>query len=297
MIKRIHPDLYQSHGEEVSATNKRCVQNLYELAEFLRMTDDEYKDNAGKGQQNGRVSPLRTSYCMDFFVENERNETGGDLKEISTEIKPNKALCEPTILKSNKLDIAVQNLKMQLGQVYVKAGLLDPLKRKSMDWATAGRRGGSSGKGRRRDRGAGGIDVAEIDRIIYERIISKRNESIPVPATSKSKASISRMELEAETFLRSGSVLVQNMSPNDEVLALDRLRVFLVDYGTVLNLSSSSKWSALHVVIRDSADTKDMDSYSITTSVEKKRVVIEIPKDFKVAKLLKSLVSVAKEES
>ena len=183
LIKRIHPDLYQSHGEEVSATNKRCVQNLYELAEFLSMTDTDDDSDAKKGQHSGRLSPLRTSYCMDFFVENENKSDSIDLKEYKTEIKPNKALCEPTILRSNKLDLAVQNLKMQLGQVYIKAGLLDPLKRKNMDWETAGRRGGD--KSRRKERGVGGIDVAEIDKIIYERIVSKRNDSIPVPSVSR----------------------------------------------------------------------------------------------------------------
>lgn len=278
LIKRIHPDLYLRHGEEVSATNKRCVQNLYELAEFLRLTDRE----EAEGKQKGRLSPLRASYCMDFYMESEKQADG--LKErISTEIKPNKALCEPSILRNNKLDIALQNLKMQLGQVYTKAGLLDPLKRKSgMDWGKSGVRRGRS----RVERGIGGIDVAEIDRVIYERVISRRHTADPVHS---SKSSRSRMEMEAEAFLRSGSVLLQNMSPIDEVQALDRLRKFLVDYGTVVNLSSTNKRNALHLVIRDSVDTKSADNYKIVVAPEKNRAVIKIPKDFRTERLLKTL--------
>ena len=61
---------------------------------------------------------------MDFFVENENKSDSIDLKEYKTEIKPNKALCEPTILRSNKLDLAVQELKDAVGAGVYKSWAL-----------------------------------------------------------------------------------------------------------------------------------------------------------------------------
>jgi hypothetical protein len=293
LIKRIHPDLFHIYGEEVSSTNKRCVQNLYELAEFLRLIEEDGKNRQG-------LSPLRPEYCLDFYMESEDG-----LRETNVEVVPNKLLCELSVLRSKRLDNAVNNLKMQVGQMYLEAGLLDPLKR---DWSQnqkegeqvrggIRRRGGASGN---REKGAGGLDVSEIDRIIYERSLAKKHDSILThssPARTRKNAT-TRMELEADAFIRSGSVLLQNMSQNDEVIALERLRTFLVNYGTVLNLSSGSKWQSLYMVIKDSEDGKvkkgGEDSYKVATSAEKKRVVVEIPKDFHVDKLLKSLASVAK---
>ena len=279
LIKKIHPDLYHNHGEEVSAVNKRCVQNLYEIAEFLRISESK----ESKGGQDRRLSPLRTSYCMDFYMEGKK-EAGG-LREIRAEINPNKALCESSVIKGNKLDIALQNLKIQLGQIYSKAGLLDPLGRNSdMDDWGKGKHGIRRGRSRIQ-KGIGGVEVAEIDRIIYERIISRRYNQF----YEQSKSSKSKMQQEAESFLRSGSVLVQNMSPIDEVQALDRLKNFLVDYGTFGKLSSG-KESALQLVIRDSVDIKGPECYPIEATAKDNRIVIEIPKDFKAEKLLKTLV-------
>jgi len=264
LIKRIHPDLFQKYGEEVCDTNKSSIQNLYELSEFLRGMESNV-------QRRG-LNPLRPSYCLNFFL---RDTESDEVVETKIEVKPNQALCEQSFLINKKLDLAVADLKGQVGDIYVKAGLLSPFGRKQ-----------NFGK----VPGTDGMDIAEIDRIIYERYMDKRKNTHKISMISR----LSRLEHEADDFIRGGGVLFQRMSPPDEAQALTKIRSFLVDYGTVLNLGSNSRWESLHIVITDMKDTKnEEENYKMSSSKKRRTAVVEVPKNFKDEKVLGLLAKVA----
>ena len=268
LIKLVHPDLYLKYGDEVIETNKTFVQNLYELSEFLRGMDSN-------ALRRG-LSPLKERYCLDFYLKDRDTE---EIVESKVEITPNHALCEHSFLINKKLDLAVADLKTQIGGLYARAGLLSPFGRKQ-----------NFGKipGDAEDE----MDLADIDRIIYERFMNKRRNTHQVRASSKA---FSRLEQEADDFIRGGGVLFQRMSPPDEAQALNRIRRFLIEYGTVLSIGSSSKWNSMHLVITDTKETqKDLQSYKVRFAGKRKAaMVVEFPQDFRDDKLLQVLAEAA----
>ena len=253
LIKRIHPDLYLKYGDEVVETNKTFVQNLYELSDFLRGIESKA---LGRG-----LNPLRASYCLDFYLKNRDAE---EIVETKVEIIPDNALCEHSLLINKKLDSAVVDLKTQIGDVYAKAGLLSPFGKRQ-------RFGKIPGDAEEE------VDLADIDRIVYERYMAKKRNTHQTGPFSKA---VNRLEQDADDFIRSGGVLFQGMSPPDEAKALNRVRKFLVEYGTVLSVGSSSRWNSIHLVIADTNESQgNLDSYTIrSVGKSRKAVVIELPK-------------------
>ncbi len=267
LIKRVHPDLYLKYGEEVVESNKRFVQSLYELSEFLRGVES----NALRRE----LSPLRAFYCLDFFLKDRETE---EIVETKVEITPNQALCEQSFLINKKLDLAVADLKTQIGNIYVQAGLLSPFGRKQNFGKIPGR-------------GEDDMDLADTDRIVYERYMDKRRNTLSMGISSRPS---SRLEQEADDFIRGGGVLFQRMSPPDEAQALNKVRSFLVEYGTVLNVGSSSRWNSIHLVITDKNEKQEEDEfYKIRFPGSSKRAVVEVPKDFRDDKLLQLLAEAA----
>ena len=257
LIKRVHPDLYLKYGKEVVESNKRFVQSLYELSEFLRGVES-------KALRHG-LSPLKAFYSLDFFLKDRETE---EIVETKVEITPNQALCEQSFLINKKLDLAVADLKTQVGNVYVQAGF-----------------------GKIPSGGEDDMDLADTDRIIYERYMDKRRNTYSMGTSSRAS---SRLEQEADDFIRGGGVLFQRMSPPDEAQALNKVRTFLVEYGTVLNVGRSSRWNSIHLVITDKTEKQgEGESYKIRFPGSSKRAVVEVPKDFRDDKLLQLLAEAA----
>ena len=267
LIKRVHPDLYLKYGGEVVESNKRFVQSLYELSEFLRGVENK--------DLRRRLSPLKAFYSLDFFLKDRETD---EIVETKVGISPNHALCEQSFLINKKLDLAVADLKTQVGNVYVLAGLLNPFRRKQ-------------NFGKIPSGGEDDMDLADTDRIIYERYMDKRRNTHSMGTSSRAS---SRLEQEADDFIRGGGVLFQRMSPPDEAQALNKVRNFLVEYGTVLNVGRSSRWNSIHLVITDKTEKQgEGESYKIRFPGSSKRAVVEVPKDFRDDKLLQLLAEAA----
>ena len=86
------------------------------------------------------------------------------------------------------------------------------------------------------------------------------------------------------------------MSPPDEAKALNRVRKFLVEYGTVLSVGSSSRWNSIHLVIADTNESQGaLDSATQFAPLARvvRAVIDRLPKNFRDDKLLQVLAEAA----
>lgn len=74
----------------------------------------------------------------------------------------------------------------------------------------------------------------------------------------KGKRSKRYQSFEVDTFIKNGNVMVKNLSASEELIALGRLRQFLLDFGELLNFRSDRWGKAIFII--ESAD-EVMDRY------------------------------------
>ena len=66
LLKRIHPDLLSQEGKQVQNTNLKCIQNLYEVFDFL---EELYKGTKRPMMRN--MGTLEKGYDLSCHVKQE----------------------------------------------------------------------------------------------------------------------------------------------------------------------------------------------------------------------------------
>ncbi len=88
-IRRIHPDLYQAEKPEVRDGNLRCIQDLYEIFDFLNAMQTSITGTTltQSGAIPNRINPLPASYAFAFACHSgsSNEQAEGTDKENKTE--------------------------------------------------------------------------------------------------------------------------------------------------------------------------------------------------------------------
>ena len=261
-IKKIHPDLFAQEKENIRLANLTCVQTLYELWDFIESMEQSI-DLAIKHQLQQQqqlhidiLKPLQNCYKLVCFIRNEASGINGT-ERISCELRPHSILCNRHRASTDSIRKALQGLCAQVGHLFVSAGLLDPWHDNQVidDEITYNNSDNNSDNNLNFETDVGKFTsrlnvlrrYEELDAIVFERLIRRQHglssESNSFDLNNSSfrggralNTTTSRDRV--DTFIRSGHILVQGLSSREEFEATQRLRQFLIEFGSVINFAS-----------------------------------------------------------
>jgi hypothetical protein len=287
LIRRVHPDLFHSESDDVRDGNLHCIQDLYEIFDFLGAYNKSIKET----HSTERISPLQECYDFHFYLrkENEDVDTrqtgdesgskkthaqdgkcGHDLVAVQVSIKPPSALCDRSAGAHLSIPLkkqAIATLQSQVSQIFTQASM--PLPSSWPDahiagsmtdpWVDDDTTGGRVRTNRRNEsyeeRGKRmGVDLAAIDRIIVDRYLQ---QSIYVARGGTVHEREQWLQAQVHTFVRSGHILLRGVSMDNEKEAIQKISQFLCDHGHAVNFSCAA-WKAVIIILTGSeGDSSD----------------------------------------
>jgi hypothetical protein len=308
LIRKIHPDLYHSESAAVRDANLRCIQDLYEVFDFLHA----FNESANANQSVDRMSPLPASYNFHYHLrqdnqvnvdESNGRSQGGELREVKVNIKVPVALSERSAgsqLSRTKKRRALADLQHQLGKVFTNALLPlpwpDPGRSSHIDEPERNLKSEKPMESYESKARKMGVDIAAIDRAAVDHYLKQ------VLYSGAKLGSVGERErwlhTEIRQFLHQGNVLFRSISEIEQKrMAVERFYDFLLSHGASINFSCSA-WENVVIILTGETDSAQHDekgrkarnmpsSYVCTLlgpacdGAEERPAVVEVPHDFR----------------
>lgn len=247
LIKKIHPDACVNESAEIQKANLICLQTLNELSDKLASVETGVLN---KTSTVSVLKPLTAAYALSFYCS---GESEGPLKRHAV------VLSIPQEFTSAQ-NVSLQKGRKALRNLYV--GLLGVLRTAGVEHSTT-IDDESTGVHEKKDdmsAYAGNINISEktledfdFDRKMFDRVTNivttGGNSSSLFTIPDRKNQKIPRAVIASvDKFIYNGNVLVKELSPDEEIKAISRLREFLVDYSLLLNFHPGS-WRKVFFIL------------------------------------------------
>ena len=278
VMKKIHPDLFIQHGEEVRETNAECTKTIMALWRDLETLEEKVSGMHGRSLL---LPPaLDKQYRLKCFARKEEDELVriASVVDIPTDFHCRAPLAQTTAVKHMAI------VCRQLEPFLHKLGIREPFKELQFGGRSISGSGGGSVPGLVENDGFAPKSAVDALRKTTEKRLAELQMRESQYRDREGLGEVGwragappgawyDMISDVRRFLGSGNVVVKSLSPAEEVKSLQHLEKFLIEYGAVMNFSMDEWWRAILV----------LDGHASEHSVnhEKGRVIVHIPAQFK----------------